>query len=335
MATLTLIGLLALVVATIAAQIWFLRLGARWTRSPQLSIARAILAYLAIFAVNIVVGLLGRLIPDSNAMKLLVVILVMLFVNVVVLALMLRTTFWRATGTYLATLIPNVVVYGLAVWVLRPYITEAFAIPTNSMAPTLLGKHLTGVCPRCGGAAYGSPPERDWMSRQGVPMICSREMKQCLVKNPPSEIGGGDRLLVNKRLTPKRWDLIVFRVPDDPATVYVRLVGLPGEEITIREGAVWANGEKLIPPSEVGVLHYLDAREIAAGFGANWGSESNPAKLGAGEYFMLGDNSSAARDSRFWETGAPGHPPYAVPQDHIVGVVTHIYWPPSRCRAFR
>ena len=33
--------------------------------------------------------------------------------------------------------------------------------------------------------------------------------------------------------------------------------------------------------------------------------------------------------------GRPGHPPYAVPASYIVGVVTHIYWPPERCRALR
>ena len=48
---------------------------------------------------------------------------------------------------------------------------------------------------------------------------------------------------------------------------------------------------------------------------------------------MLGD-FSAGMDSRSGR-GAPGHPPYAVPESYLIGVVTHIYWPPSRWRVLR
>ena len=37
---------------------------------------------------------------------------------------------------------------------------------------------------------------------------------------------------------------------------------------------------------------------------------------------MLGDFSQQAANSRFSETGAPGHPTYAVPQSYLIGVVT-------------
>ena len=66
-----------------------------------------------------------------------------------------------------------------------------------------------------------------------------------------------------------------------------------------------------------------------------WRAPDRPAKLGADEYFVLGDFSQQAADSRLWETGAPGHPTYAVPQSYLIGVVTHIYWPPSRWRILR
>ena len=62
---------------------------------------------------------------------------------------------------------------------------------------------------------------------------------------------------------------------------------------------------------------------------------SRPAKLGDDEYFVLGDFSPQAKDSRLWREGAPGHTPYAVPASHIRGVVTHIYWPPKRWRILR
>ena len=50
------------------------------------------------------------------------------------------------------------------------------------------------------------------------------------------------------------------------------------------------------------------------------------------EYFVLGDFTWRSVDSRFWEEGAVGHNPYAVPESHLHGVVTHIIWPPSRWR---
>ncbi len=135
---------------------------------------------------------------------------------------------------------------------------------------------------------------------------------------------------------PRRWDLIVFRFPEDPTTVYVkRLVGMPGETITIRNGAVFANGTQPAPPVDAGPLHYLAKMENWHGRNSLWGSADRPAALASDEYFVLGDFSAASNDSRLWEVGAPGHPSYAVPTDHIVGVVTHIYWPPSRWRAFR
>ena len=51
-----------------------------------------------------------------------------------------------------------------------------------------------------------------------------------------------------------------------------------------------------------------------------------------GRVFRAGRLLAAGRHSRLWETGAPGHPTYAVPQSYLIGVVTHIYWPPSRWR---
>ena len=57
--------------------------------------------------------------------------------------------------------------------------------------------------------------------------------------------------------------------------------------------------------------------------------------VAAGEYFVLGDFSQQSADSRLWESGAPGHPSYAVPESYIIGVATHIYWPPSRWRILR
>jgi signal peptidase I len=223
----------------------------------------------------------------------------------------------------------------IAVFLIRPFAYEAFLIPTNSMAPTLLGEHLTATCPQCGAPAYGSPPSPYSVSRTDeTQMICSKELRSFWIANPPAQISGGDRLLVSKLIQPKRWDLIVFATPEDPSVKYVkRLVGLPGEKLAIHDGAIWINDEKMVPPDSIRGIRYvatIDAHGVTMS-----GAGSFPVELGADEYFVLGDFVDAAYDSRFWKKGAPNHPPYALPASHIDGVVVNVYWPPSRWKGFR
>jgi signal peptidase I len=172
-------------------------------------------------------------------------------------------------------------------------------------------------------------------------MICSDERRSCEVANPPKEEYTGDRILVAKFLHPQRWDVVAFRGPEDPKINYCkRLVGLPGETVTIHDGAVWIDGKKLTPPDSCQGIEYLDRmegwpEELWGNPEDFWGNAAKPAKLGPDEYFVLGDFSANAKDSRLWQKGAPGHPPYAVPESYIIGVVTHIYWPPSRWQVLR
>jgi signal peptidase I len=57
-----------------------------------------------------------------------------------------------------------------------------------------------------------------------------------------------------------------------------------------------------------------------------WGCTGHPIHLGKSEYFVLGDNSAASSDSRFWGR---------VPADDLIGVGRLIYWPSSRWHQFR
>ena len=165
-------------------------------------------------------------------------------------------------------------------------------------------------------------------------MICSREFRSCQVADPSRVEHSGDRVVVTKFIHPQRWDVIAFRLPEEPRyCLRKRLVGLPGETVTIKDGAVWIDGKRQMPPESCKGIEYID--HIEGWPGTFWGNEAHPAKLGPDEYFVLGDFSARAKDSRLWEQGAPGHPPYAVPASYIVGVVTHIYWPPSRWRVLR
>src|SRR5262249_2123639 len=106
--------------------------------------------------------------------------------------------------------------------------------------------------------------------------------------------------------------------------------GMPGDVITIRNGELIINGRPALKPAHLSFLHYLSGSELP-GFSKAADTE---VQLGPDEYYLLGDFSRQSFDSRLFTEGAPGHPPYAVPANHIVGVVTHIYWPVDRWRVF-
>jgi signal peptidase I len=165
-------------------------------------------------------------------------------------------------------------------------------------------------------------------------MICRDNFHVTQPTDRGDKAFSSDHFLVAKFLRPQRWDIVAFRNPEEPTVLYVmRLVGLPGEEITIKDGQIWADGEMLTPPDSIRGIKYLS--EIGDGYGELWGSPDHPAKLSEDEYFVLGDFSRASYDSRLWKRGAPGHNPFAVPESHLYGIVTHTYWPPGRWRTFR
>ncbi|HEY3790160.1 MAG TPA: signal peptidase I [Urbifossiella sp.] len=140
------------------------------------------------------------------------------------------------------------VVFLIVFLFLRVGFVEPFGVPTGSMAPTLIGNHREVHCPRCG-----------YPVRVGVPTAGERAGFFSNIPCPNCDkhvnLGdaleiNGDRLLVDKNIyslrRPRRWEVAVFRCPADLAKPYVkRIVGLPGEEIRIVDGDVFANGELL------------------------------------------------------------------------------------------
>ncbi len=147
------------------------------------------------------------------------------------------------------TLISIIIAFALA-FVGRSYVIEPFIIPTGSMAPTLMGAHMRFQSPYSGFEWTANP--RDGI-REGKPLRIqgargSRNPIQ--VVDPVTHIGmsrtqvpllAGDRILVLKYLyalfEPKRFDVVVFKNPEEPHTNFIkRLVGLPEEEIWLCDG---------------------------------------------------------------------------------------------------
>ncbi|MEK7162438.1 MAG: signal peptidase I [Patescibacteria group bacterium] len=105
---------------------------------------------------------------------------------------------------------------------------------------------------------------------------------------------------------PQRGEVIVFRFPQDPSKFFIkRIIGLPDESIEIRENKIFIGGQELNEP------YLSEALTTPDGI----------VELGAGEYFMLGDNRLFSSDSRKWGT---------LEQGLIVGRAWLRLWPPNR-----
>jgi len=167
-----------------------------------------------------------------------------------------------------------VIVFGLKMWVVNPY-----RIPSSSMEPTL---HCAKPAPGC-------------------------------------EAQFSDRVLANRFIyhfrNPKRGEIIVFKTPPEAkircgagGTFVKRLIGLPGETVSERDGIVYINGVELKEP-------YIAADR----------RDHEPprtfAKIPQGYYFFMGDNRSQSCDSRVWGP---------VPRGNLIGEVFFVYWPPNR-----
>ncbi len=88
---------------------------------------------------------------------------------------------------------------------------------------------------------------------------------------------------------PERGDIIIFKFPDNEKKNYIkRVIGLPGETVTIRDGLIYIN-DNTVPLDEP----YLAEAPYSLDFG--------PYEVPEDHYFMLGDNRNHSSDSRAWK----------------------------------
>ena len=167
----------------------------------------------------------------------------------------------KSGGGVLEFLVILLVSFVLVFGFVRPFVVEAFWIPSASMVPTL---------------KYG------------------------------------DRVLVNKfiyRFTePQRGDIIVFKsVEGDGQDLIKRVVGVPGDEIAVRGGTLFVNGE---PQKEPYVNKKFPDRSFYA-----------PTTVPKDHVFAMGDNRANSQDSRVFGP---------VPEQNIEGEAFLRFWPPDR-----
>jgi len=167
----------------------------------------------------------------------------------------------KKSGGVIEFLVILLVSFALVFGFVRPFVVEAFYIPSESMVPTLRV---------------------------------------------------GDRVLVNKFIyrfaEPARRDVIVFEsVEGGNEDLIKRVVGVPGDRISVRGGKLLVNGEPQKEP-------YVNKKYPDRSFSA-------PTTVPEGQVFVMGDNRANSRDSRYFGT---------VPYKKIEGEAFLRFWPPDR-----
>ena len=156
-----------------------------------------------------------------------------------------------AAGGYRELLESFIVALVLAFF-FKSFVAEVFVIPTGSMAPTLLGAHKDIHCPECGahyqtGASLETDQNTggrtDYITIGGVCPLC-RAQSNLDLRQTSDRTVMGDRIVVGKFnyifADPQRWDVIVFKYPQDARINYIkRLIGCPNEQILIQHGDIY------------------------------------------------------------------------------------------------
>jgi signal peptidase I len=143
----------------------------------------------------------------------------------------------------------------------------------------------------------------------------------------------GDHIIVNKfiygpeaeataGLMPlrdvRRGDIVVFRYPEQPEIDFVkRVIGLPGEKISIENKRVFVNGTRLDEPYVVFEDAHVYPRSKYLPERLRYRDQMDSFSVPEGRYLVMGDNRDYSHDSRYWGT---------VPRTMIKGRAFMVYW---------
>ncbi len=183
----------------------------------------------------------------------------------------------------------------ILVLLVRSFLFEPFRIPSSSMMPTLLVGDFIFV----NKYAYG-------------------------LRLPIT------RTKVFETDEPERGDVVVFRLPSDPKTNYIkRVVGLPGDVVEYRDKRLFINGQPMALEVnglyDAGNLHDAHLAYEQLGnveheiliFPSRFGREG-VFQVPENHYFLMGDNRDNSRDSRYDGVGF-------VPESNLVGKAVRIW----------
>jgi len=201
----------------------------------------------------------------------------------------------RETTVEFVASLAGVLVTGLFI---ITFVLQAFEIPSSSMEDTLLiGDHLFV------NREQFAPPTK-WLG----PLLPYRDIR--------------------------RGDIVVFLSPEEPGLFVVkRIVGVPGDRIHLREGALYRNGEKLVEPYvQHKVANYDPYRDnfptvppserygvTSQGWQLTLSShvQGDDIVVPPDGYFGMGDNRDVSKDSRYWGF---------IPRQNVIGRPMFVYW---------
>lgn len=116
----------------------------------------------------------------------------------------------------------------------------------------------------------------------------------------------GNRLAYIKD-DPERYDIVIFKYPDDPSKIFIkRVIGLPGETVTVKDGKIYIDGKE-----QTQAVSFC-SEEMAGSFG--------PYEVPEDSYFVMGDNRNNSLDSRYWDNTY-------VKKEAILAKAGFRYWP--------
>lgn len=143
----------------------------------------------------------------------------------------------------------------------------------------------------------------------------------------------GDRIIVNKsafglRLPatsiyvlefedPARGDVVVLDSPGDGPVLLKRIVGLPGDELEVRDGRILVGGQQFPVETKGGLLYEtLDQHVHRVSFDLGGGNDWGPTKIPPRQFLVMGDNRGGSRDGRIFGL---------VPREKLLGRAVRMY----------
>jgi signal peptidase I len=132
----------------------------------------------------------------------------------------------------------------------------------------------------------------------------------------------------------RRGDIVVFLSPEEKGLFVVkRVIGVPGDRIHLRDGAVYRNGQKLDEPyAEHKLANYdpyrdnfpaVSPSEMYGVTSEDWQLtlpsyvQGDDVVVPPNSYFGMGDNRDVSKDSRYWGF---------IPKDNVIGRPLFVYW---------
>jgi signal peptidase I len=159
-----------------------------------------------------------------------------------------------------------------------------------------------------------------------IPSPSMEPTLHCARPEPGCQGGRSDRVLANRFIyhlhSPRRGDIVVFHAPDEARRtctggIFVkRIIGLPGEVWSERDGVTYINGRRLAEPYVAPSRRDSDTKTLR-----DIPPLGKLRRIPAHVYLMEGDNRAHSCDSRVWGL---------VPRASIIGKVMLTYWPLNR-----